>query len=113
MYNKKQLDEIMGNIRHASERIFGDRLRSVILYGSYARGDYDDGSDIDVMVLADVDRTLLRPYADALIDSAWELGMEHDIFISISLNNASHFHEWRDEIPFYRNVWNEGMQINA
>ncbi len=33
------------------QQLYGDRLRDVVLYGSYARGDYDDESDIDLMVI--------------------------------------------------------------
>ncbi len=29
--------------------IFGEKLDSVLLYGSYARGDYDDESDVDII----------------------------------------------------------------
>lgn len=34
--------------------IFGTHLSKVILYGSYARGDYKDNSDVDVMILVDL-----------------------------------------------------------
>ena len=33
------------------KRILGENLKKVILYGSYARGDYTENSDIDIMVL--------------------------------------------------------------
>ena len=32
-------------------KIFGASLRQIILYGSYARGDYRDNSDMDIMIL--------------------------------------------------------------
>ena len=32
-------------------KIYGSHLKSVILYGSYARGDYTKDSDIDIMIL--------------------------------------------------------------
>jgi uncharacterized protein len=32
----------------------GEKLEKVILFGSYARGDYDEESDIDIMVIADI-----------------------------------------------------------
>ena len=31
------------------QKIYGKHLKKVILYGSYARGDYRDDSDIDIM----------------------------------------------------------------
>ena len=33
------------------QKIYGKHLKKVILYGSYARGDYRDDSDIDIMIL--------------------------------------------------------------
>ena len=35
-------------------KIYGKHLKTVILYGSYARGDYTKDSDIDIMVLLDL-----------------------------------------------------------
>lgn len=35
-------------------KIYGSHLKSVILYGSYARGDYTKDSDIDIMILVDI-----------------------------------------------------------
>ena len=36
------------------KNLFGGSLRQVILYGSYARGDYREDSDVDVMILVDL-----------------------------------------------------------
>jgi predicted nucleotidyltransferase len=113
MRDKKQLEELLNKIFHSSEQIFGDALCAVILYGSYARGDYDAGSDIDIMVLTDTDRSAIKPHADALKNIAWELGMDYNIPISVHVNNTSWFHRWREDMPFYRNVWNDGRLISA
>lgn len=40
--------------------MYGDSLVSVILYGSYARGDYDETSDIDIVAIAQGDRAMLQ-----------------------------------------------------
>ena len=31
--------------------ILGNRIKRIILYGSYARGDYNNNSDVDIMIL--------------------------------------------------------------
>ena len=36
------------------KKLYGSCLRRVILYGSYARGDFRDDSDIDIMILLDI-----------------------------------------------------------
>lgn len=36
------------------KKIYGTHLRQIILYGSYARGDYGPDSDIDIMILLDI-----------------------------------------------------------
>ena len=52
MCTKRQLNEILERVVGGSKTLFGDNLDSVILFGSYARGDYDDESDIDIMIMA-------------------------------------------------------------
>ncbi len=37
-------------VKRALMQICGDRLSAVYLYGSYARGDYREDSDIDLMI---------------------------------------------------------------
>ena len=41
-------------------KIYGKHLKTVILYGSYARGDYTKDSDIDIMVLLDLSDIALK-----------------------------------------------------
>jgi hypothetical protein len=61
----------------------------------------------------DVDKEHIREYERKLSDNAWELGFERNELISVSMQNESFFHEWRDDLPYFRNVWNEGRRISA
>lgn len=54
MCTENRLSAVMADVVKKAKSLFGDRLGSVILYGSYARGDYDEESDIDVMITADI-----------------------------------------------------------
>jgi len=46
MCSQSILNEITNKVVRAARECLGDKLDRVILYGSYARGDYDDESDI-------------------------------------------------------------------
>ena len=61
------------------KKIYGAHLKRVILYGSYARGDYTADSDIDIMLLVD----LLPEDMDAYSDALSELGYEYLSLIHI------------------------------
>lgn len=91
--------------------IYGDHLKQVILYGSYARGDYRDDSDIDIMLLVDLSDIQIKDYFDNLSDLTYDYFMDYDIDISpIAINNA-HFAKWVDCYPFYNNVSKEGVVL--
>ena len=49
------------------QKIYGAHLKSVILYGSYARGDYSKDSDIDVMILVKIPEDKIRDYINFYI----------------------------------------------
>ncbi len=61
--NKLQL--LLAELKRGLEALYGEHLKGVYLFGSHARGEADDESDVDVLVVldafdhyvAEVDRT--------------------------------------------------------
>mgnify|MGYP003297084145 CR=1 FL=1 len=45
-----------------AEKIYTGHVKQIILYGSYARGDYRDDSDIDIMILLSISDTEAQNY---------------------------------------------------
>jgi predicted nucleotidyltransferase len=96
------------------EKVLGQNLSKVILYGSYARGDQRENSDIDLMILTSLDdNDEIRRIEKALYDLSFEYEMEHLININVIVDNEKHFYDWVNDLPFYRNVEQEGVVLIA
>lgn len=95
------------------KRQFGKDLSKVIIYGSYARGDYTENSDIDVMILVKTPESKIREYVEPVSDCAFHYLMEYGIDISPVIKNEEHFNYWVDNLPYYRNVRDEGVVVHA
>ena len=109
MCTKNQLDEIIGRIVVFSKEIFGDKFQNVILYGSYARGDYDDESDIDIMIMVDMSREELSKYRMTFSEFFSDMNLENGVFLTSKLQSKPYFNEWQHAMPFYQNVMKEGV----
>ena len=109
MCTKNQLDEIIGRIVAFSKEVFGDKFQNVILYGSYARGDYDDESDIDIMIMVDMSREELSKYRMTFSKFFSDINLENGVFLTSKLQSKPYFNEWKHVMPFYQNVIKEGV----
>lgn len=112
MCNRNELNIILSKVVVKSKEVFGEKLDSVILYGSYARGDYDSESDIDVMIIADINTDEIRNYEELLFDFSFEMDLKYDIVLSIVIKDKKTFEQWK-ELPFYKNVIREGINYVA
>lgn len=91
--------------------ILGDRLKKIVLYGSYARGDYNKSSDIDIMILTDLSNEEISKYSMKIWEKSADIEIDKGIVISPLLRNIDEFEEWSDVKPFYINIINEGVVL--
>ena len=92
--------------------LFGEHLNKVIVYGSYARGDYKKNSDVDIMILVDLSETEIKKFENRVYDVAFEIEMDTGVDISPVIKNKNQFEYWVDTLPYYKNVREEGVTIN-
>lgn len=60
MCTKSQLEAIEEEMVNYYRSVYGDSIDTIILYGSYARGDYSDDSDIDITAIVRGNRVELQ-----------------------------------------------------
>lgn len=95
------------------KRIYGINLQKVILYGSYARGDYTQDSDIDIMILVNMSDEEISGKRHELSDTTFDYNFDYNIQIMPIVKNMEHFNRWLGAYPFYNNVQNEGVELYA
>ena len=89
-------------------KIYADRLKSVILYGSYARGDYRNGSDVDLLLLVEnlrdalVERAVFSPIIS-------RLSLKYDTVVSVIPMDIDDYE--RKKTPLLINVAKEGRPV--
>ncbi len=79
---------ILRELKTSLESLLGDRLVNIVLFGSMARGDYHDGSDMDVAVIV---RGLTRNLKSQILDQVAELEIEHHEPLSVVVFSEEEF----------------------
>lgn len=93
------------------ERIYGTVLHAVILYGSCARGDFTNDSDIDIMVLLDVAQEEIGKARSKILDVSDQIDLEYDVVLAPVIQSWRLYHQYMAVSCFYQNVEREGIKI--
>ncbi len=108
----ERINYILNTFVDMSIETYDKHIQRIILYGSYARGDYNDESDIDLMVLVDFPREEISNLDSKLSDIGYEISMRNDfVEISTFMQNEDFFDKWVSSYPFYNNVKSEGVEL--
>jgi len=105
------IQEIVNNYTTEAKRLFGPSLKAMILYGSCAREDYDDESDIDLLVLLDVTPEMLPEARSKMRLIADKLELQYDAVLSAVFQSYDIFNEYKEASGYYKNVEKEGIFI--
>ncbi len=109
-----KINSILDEFVKGVNQILGNRVKKIILYGSYARGDYNESSDIDIMILTDLTDDEIIKYRDCVTDIAYDIEEAYNFSIMLSplVKNIDKFNYWLEALPFYMNIQKEGVVIS-
>jgi predicted nucleotidyltransferase len=101
---KKAVGELIEKLKET----YGDNLVKVILYGSKARGDQTEDSDIDIMVVLG-DYMDIKKERFKIYDIVWSVCYVYDLLISVIIKNKSDYEKF--DTILLKNIENEGIEL--
>lgn len=101
-----QIRKLMKELKEGLQSVYGDKMKAVYLYGSYARGDYRQGSDVDVMVLLKDYKDYWKEYMRSS-DYVSDISLKYDVTVSYILIKEI---QWKEaDKPVLRNIRKDGV----
>ncbi len=102
---------LLENYKSAVKEVLGSLYVDIIIYGSYARGDYRKDSDLDVLILADVKPEEISRYSGRIYELSYDLGEEYGVEINPVIQSKAIYEYWKHIYPFFMNIDREGVAV--
>jgi predicted nucleotidyltransferase len=103
-----KIKKILIEFKEKLIELYGDKLKDVILYGSYARSEETEDSDIDLAIVIKGD---IRPFEeiDRMTNIAGDIDLKYNVLLS--LHPISEKDYINRKTPLLMNIREEGVLI--
>lgn len=105
---QKEVFELIKQYTDEIKPVLGEDLKKVILYGSYARGDFNEESDIDILLMVGSEENI-NDKDNELVKIEVNINLNNDVLITPIIINEEKFSKYKEILPFYKNIINEGV----
>ncbi|MFC5412759.1 nucleotidyltransferase domain-containing protein [Larkinella bovis] len=107
--NQTNIQPLLASFKKEAQRLYQDRLAALYLFGSYARGDAGDDSDVDILVVLNDETISPFQEIEAMGDFTFELELAHEKPIQVIPTTKRQFNKLSS--PLYYNVKREGASF--
>lgn len=111
MCTENQVNQISRLISQSYRAVYGDSIVAIYLYGSYARGNYTEESDIDITAIVRGNRIDLQKKLKQIWDISADIGLENDVVVSPTVIPYAEYEAYKEILPYYMNIQKEGKLI--
>ena len=108
---EEKIREVVNRFAEEAKRIYGSKLQEIILYGSCARGDFENDSDIDILILLNTPLESISLERKRILDISDQLDLYYDVVLAPVGQNYTVYQKYIPVSVFYQNVEREGVKI--
>ena len=105
------VDIIIKDYIYDVKKILGSDFLRALVYGSYARGEYNTESDIDIVIFTHKQREEISYLAEMISEITFEYNVKYDVILSPVFQNQEQFDRMIKVVPFYQNISKEGRFV--
>ena len=108
---EEKIREVVNRFAEEAKRIYGSKLQEIILYGSCARGDFENDSDIDILILLNTPLESISLERKRILDISDQVDVDYDVVLAPVVQNYTVYQKYIPVSVFYQNVEREGVKI--
>lgn len=108
MLEELNIQNILKETKESLKKLYGSRLKDLILYGSFARGEEREGSDIDLMIIINGSINHFEEIKK-IVDVTYDIGLKYNILLSVYPISEDRYRS--QDTTFLLNVKEEGISI--
>ncbi|MEI6285429.1 MAG: nucleotidyltransferase domain-containing protein [Bacillota bacterium] len=109
--NKNDIKDVLDDIKIELVRIFPNSNYELVLFGSFARDEAGDQSDIDLMLITDMSDDESNIYIYPLAELAADICIKYGRVPTFIIQNRFQMNSLVSDLPFFRNVRKEGLKV--
>lgn len=106
---ESKIEPILNEFKQELQKLYGNRLASLILFGSYARGDFNEDSDIDLMVLLTDEHVSTFTEIRRITDIETALLLKYGVVLSPIPVSSKKYQT--SSIPVYQEARRDGITV--
>ena len=111
--DKAGMDRIISEYIKKVKEILADDFERAVVYGSYARGEYNSESDVDIAIFTSRKAEEFYLLINQIAEITFEYGVQYDIIFSPVFQNTADFQRMLKVMPYFQNIQREGIVVGA
>lgn len=108
---RKETDEIIKAYVAEVKNLLGEDFRRACIYGSYARNEYSEESDVDIAIFTDRPSSEFYLLINQIAEATFEYNVKYDIILSPVFQNEAEFQRMLKAVPYFQSIQREGIAV--